>query len=310
MHVPGLITKAQSGFFTVETERGVFVCRLRGRLKKERRRTDIAATGDRVRISILPDGTGMIEAVEPRARALSRLAPSAAGRSGQREADRDTEQVIVANPDQAVFVFAIAEPAPHLRMLDRFIVITEAHRIPVIVCVNKIDLVPEGQAREVFGLYERIGYTVIYASAQRGTGVSELRDRLAGRISVLTGPSGVGKSSLLNTLQPGLGLAAREVSWATTKGRHTTVAPELLKLDVGGYVADTPGIRTLGLWDIEPEELDHYFMEFRPFLLFCEFRDCTHTHEPGCAVRAAVEQGKIAPGRYLSYQRLRVGQKD
>ena len=305
----GLIVKAQSGFFTVETERGSCVCQLRGRLKKERRKTDLAAVGDRVQISVLADGTGVIEAVEPRTRVLSRRASSGSGRAGQREAQGEKEQVILANPDQAVFVFAIADPAPHLRMLDRFIVIAEAYEIPILICVNKIDLVPEAEARATFGLYERIGYRVVFVSAAQGLGLEELRRELAGKISVLAGPSGVGKSSLLNALQPGLGLAARQVSRATTKGRHTTVAPELLKLNFGGYLADTPGMRTLGLWDIEPEELDHYFREFRPFMSRCEFSNCSHTHEPGCAVRHAVERGEISPIRHSSYLRLRLGEK-
>jgi ribosome biogenesis GTPase len=130
---------------------------------------------------------------------------------------------------------------------------------------------------------------------------------LQGKLSVFSGPSGVGKSSLLNALQPGLGLAAREVSQATTKGRHTTVYPELLPLDGGGYVADTPGLRSLGLWDVEPEELDGYFVDIRPYVESCAFNDCTHVHEPGCAVRAAVERGEIAASRYDSYRRLRLG---
>ena len=307
--LPGLLIKSQSGFFTVRTEAGDFVCKLRGRLKQrqdDQRRRDLAAVGDRVTISVLPDGAGMIETVEPRVRVLSRRAPGGSGRGGRRE-ETGAEQIIVANPDQAVLIFACAQPDPHLRMLDRFLVTTEASRLPALICANKADLVSPERARALFGLYERLGYGVLYTSAATGQGLEALRAAIAGKLSVFTGPSGVGKSSLLNALQPGLGLQAKAVSEATFKGRHTTVYSELLPLAGGGYVADTPGIRSLGLWDLEPEELDGYFVEIKPFVEQCEFSDCTHTHEPGCAVLAAVEAGHIARSRYESYQRLREG---
>lgn len=315
----GIILKAQSGFFTVRTEAGNFVCRIRGRLKKAWRDVDLAAVGDRVQISIHPDGTGMIEEIAPRERALSRRAPTGYGRGGARPststspfdfaqgARAERQQVLVANPDQAVFVFACAEPAPRLRMLDRFIVIAEAAHLPAIICANKCDLVTPGEALELFKLYPPLGYRVLYTSAVTGMGVAELRELLHGKLSVLAGPSGVGKSTLLNAVQPGLGLKAREVSRATTKGRHTTVYPELLPLEGGGYVADTPGVRAVALWDIEPEELDGYFVEIRPLVAYCEFSDCTHLREPGCAVRKAVETGEISASRYESYCRLRTG---
>jgi ribosome biogenesis GTPase len=194
-------------------------------------------------------------------------------------------------------------------MLDRFLVIAEAARLPAIICANKCDLVAPEAARELFKHYPPLGYKVLYTSAITGAGVTGLRDLLGGtlRVSVLAGPSGAGKSTLLNAVQPGLGLKAREVSRATTKGRHTTVYPELLPLEGGGYVADTPGVRAVALWDIEPEELDGYFVEIRPLVAQCEFSDCTHLHEPGCAVRKAVEAGEISTSRYESYCRLRSG---
>ena len=303
--LPGIILKAQSGFFTVHTEAGEFICKLRGKLKKQRQRTDLAAIGDRVQIHVHPDGTGTIEEIAPRERALSRRAPTGYGRGGSREEEQEREQVLIANPDQAVFVFACAEPTPHLRMLDRFLVMAEAARLPSVICANKADLVTPEEAQALFGLYTQIGYPVVYTSAITGQGVAELRERLRARLSVFAGPSGAGKSSLLNAVQPGLGLKARAVSEATTKGRHTTVYPELLPLAEGGFVADTPGLRALALWDIEPEELDGYFMEMGPYVAQCEFSDCTHTHEPGCAVRQAVQAGKIAQSRYESYCRMR-----
>ncbi|MEW6029349.1 MAG: ribosome small subunit-dependent GTPase A [Chloroflexota bacterium] len=295
----GLIIKAQSGFFTVETGQSLVVCQLRGRLKQGKAAGDIAAVGDHVRVTVLTDGTGVIEEVEERERALVRLDPRPQG---------VYQQVLLANPDQAVFVFACAHPNPKLRMLDRFLVIAEKQKIPAVVVANKIDLVGLKEAKAMFGMYGEIGYAVLYTSATEEKGLKELRERLAGKISALAGPSGAGKSSLLNALQPGLGLEVREVSTAINKGKHTTVARQLIPLAGGGYVADTPGWRSLALWDTEPEEMDAYFPELAPLVAECQFSDCTHVHEPGCAVRAALEAGTIHPERYDSYLRLRAGQ--
>jgi ribosome biogenesis GTPase / thiamine phosphate phosphatase len=302
----GLIVKAQSGFFTVRTERGNFTCRLRGRLKKTHLATDLAAVGDRVRILVQPDGSGAIEEIFPRLRVLSRSAPSGGGRGGA--ARGESEQVIVANPDQAVFIFACADPAPHLRMLDRFLVAAERAEIPAVVCANKIDLVEPEQPEKIFGPYRKVGYPVFYASAATGAGVEQLRAILRGKLSVLSGPSGVGKSSLLNAIQPGLALSVSHVSHANQKGRHTTTAPELVELAEGGYVADTPGLRAIAFWDIAPEELDAYFPEIRPLVDQCSFGDCTHENTPGCAVIRAVQEGTVSPERYDSYLRLRRGE--
>ncbi len=311
----GLVIKAQSGFFTVQTERGPIVCRVRGRLLEERLGTDPVAIGDRVRISAVEvyendrvGYEGVIEEVAPRQRAFTRQAPSAEGRRAEKLPDR--EQVIIANPDQVVFVFACANPAPRLKMLDRFLVIAEKAHIPPLICANKLDLVSRREARDLFDLYDAIGYPVIYTSAVKGDGIKELRKALTGKVSALTGPSGVGKTSLLNAIQPGLGLAVKSVSQATTKGRHTTVAPELFALDGGGYVADTPGIRAIALFNVEPAELDGYFPDISPYIHQCRFSDCRHEEEPGCAVRAAVEAGDIWYERYESYLRLREEAED
>jgi ribosome biogenesis GTPase len=192
-------------------------------------------------------------------------------------------------------------------MLDRFLVITEKQKIPAVIIANKIDLVEN--AKEVFGLYESIGYRVIYTSTKTGAGLDEMKAQLQNKINALAGPSGVGKSSLLNAIQDGLGLAVNEISTAMNKGRHTTVTRQLFALNGGGYVADTPGWKSLALWDTSAEEMDAYFPELRDLVPNCQFSDCTHKHEPGCAVLAALKAGTIHPERYDSYLRLRAGQE-
>lgn len=294
----GLIIKAQSGFFTVETGRGFVVCQLRGKLKQGRAKGDIAAVGDRVRIMVLKDESGVIEEVEERRWAITRLDPRPQG---------EYQQILLANPDQAIFIFACAHPNPRLKMLDRYLVIAEKQKVPAVVVANKIDLVKD--AREIFGLYESIGYRVIYTSIKTRAGLAELKNVIAGRISAFAGPSGVGKSSLLNAIQPGLGLAVNEISAAINKGRHITVTRQMFALEGGGYVADTPGWKSLALWDTEPEEMDAYFPELRGLVQHCQFSDCSHTHEPGCAVLAAVKEGRVHRERYESYLRLRSGRE-
>jgi ribosome biogenesis GTPase len=297
----GFVIRSQSGFFTVETEQGELVCQLRGRLKKGRRMGDVVAVGDWVQVTPLGGKNGVIEQVEPRQHLFARLAPDPQG---------EYLQVLIANPSQVVLVFACAEPAPRLGMLDRYLVIAEKQGVPALIVANKIDLIGLQNAQAIFGLYEPLGYPVIYTSVVHKIGLDALRAQLAHRISLLTGPSGVGKSSLLNTIQPGLGLQVRQISQTTSKGRHTTVVRELFPLEGGGYVADTPGLKALALWDIEPEELDAYFPELRSRVADCSFSDCTHVHEPGCAVRRAVEAGQIHPSRYQSYLRMRFGDEE
>jgi len=292
----GLVIKAQSGFFTVETGLGSTVCQLRGKLKQGKAKGDIAALGDKVRITVLEDKTGVIEEVEERKQAIVRLDPRPNG---------VYQQVLLANADQAVFVFACAHPNPKPRMLDRFLVIAEKQKVPPVIVGNKIDLV--GDPKQIFGLYESIGYRVIYTSTKNEAGIDELHEALKNKISALAGPSGVGKSSLLNKMQPGLGLAVNEISVAVNKGKHTTVTREMFPLEGGGYVADTPGWKSLALWDTEPEELEAYFPELRDLVQGCQFSDCTHTHEPNCAVLAAVKNERVHPDRFDSFLRLRAG---
>lgn len=294
----GTVLRAQSGFFWVQTDVGILECRLRGRLKKERQATDIAVVGDEVEVVQVAPNQGAIEAVLPRRTKLARRA------SGPRGIWK--EDVLIANVDLVLLVFACAAPEFHPRMLDRYLVLIEFNELDTLIIANKVDLVGEQYARTLFAPYEQIGYEVLYTSVKTCQGIDELRARLAGHISVVTGKSGVGKSSLLNAVQPGLGLKTGEVSGTINKGRHTTTVAELIPLNIpgGGYVADTPGIREIGLWRIPSDELDWCYREFRPFLGQCEFNNCIHDREPGCAIRAAVERGDIIQVRYESYVKL------
>jgi ribosome biogenesis GTPase / thiamine phosphate phosphatase len=297
----GLVLRARSGFYTVQTDDGDLVeAQLRGRMKKERQSSDLAVIGDRVSLERLPDGSGAISAVEPRRSRFSRRQP------GPRGSWR--EDVMVANPDLVVAVFACDRPPPNPRLIDRFLVVAEFNEVAAAVVANKVEIVPRDAAEAVFEPYRRIGYDVIYTSAKAGIGLDELRERLAGRLSIVTGPSGVGKSTLLNEIQPGLHIETGEVSDALSKGRHTTTSAELHPLDGGGYVADTPGIRELGLWQIPPDELAWCFPEFRDHLGACAFSDCSHLHEPRCGLRRAVEEGHVTEMRHDSYRRMLTGQ--
>ena len=289
----------QSGFFTIEVDTRRVTCILRGKLKRRTFQGDIIGIGDIVRFTPLAEGTGVIEEILPRKSELVRMDPTPRG---------EYCQILLSNPDQIVAVFSCAHPSPHLRMLDRFLVIAEKQKIKAIIVANKVDLVSGmDEAQATFGVYPPLGYPVIYTSALDGLGVEQLRSALTGRLSALAGPSGVGKSSLLNRLQPGLGLAVREIGAHLDRGKHTTVVRELFPLVEGGYVADLPGLRRLALWDTQPEELDGYFPELRDLVSECQYNDCTHLNTPGCAVIAAVKEGKVSRERYESYLRLRAG---
>jgi ribosome biogenesis GTPase len=303
--LPGIVVRAFGKFFSVQLrdEPRALLSTVRGTLRRERLRTDLVAVGDRVWVTDVGEGEGQIEAVEPRSSVLARLA----------RRTEDTEQVILANPDQALLLFAVRHPEPHRRMLDRFLVLAESRGLPVIVGINKIDL-DEGEsgealdcARSVFADYEPI-YPVLYFSIRENIGVDLLAERLQGKITVVAGPSGAGKSSLLNRLDPDRTRMIGEISAATGKGRHTTTAAEIFRLPRDTYVADTPGIRALSLQGVRPEELDSFFPEFRPYVGSCFYPDCTHLHEPGCAIREALGGGVVSTERYESYAALRRGE--
>jgi len=310
----GLIVKEQSGFYWVEAEDGnTYMCELRGRLKEEAKSSDIAAIGDRATISSRrEEGTdvlmGLIEALAPRHSALSR-AQRTTGKRGVGQAER--EQVVIANPDRALFVFAAAQPGPDLDILDRLLVAGEKSGVAeLLIILNKIDLEYPPDVDDVLAVYERMGYRVLRTSALKGDGVDVLKAALGEGISVFTGPSGVGKTSLLNRIQPGLGRQVKAVGRHSEEGVHTTRDSALVRLDSGGYIADTPGIRSIAVWDIEPDELDAYYIDIASQVLDCKFSNCTHTDEPDCAVQEAVKHGIIAERRYRSYLELREELRD
>jgi ribosome biogenesis GTPase / thiamine phosphate phosphatase len=293
----GVITRGYGLYYDVSTPHGLLRCTLRGSLKRARRRTDPAAVGDRVRATLttpeVDPPEGVIEEILPRVRSLSRLA----------RGTQDSEQVIVANPDQLIAVFAIHEPEPHPRLVDRFLLIAEARGIEAVICINKSDLAQPGDIERFTEPFRVAGYPIVVTSAKEARGLDDLRARLAGKVSAFAGPSGVGKSSLLNAIAPErLRERTGEVSQATGKGRHTTTWTALFQIGPDTYVADTPGIRALQLWGVDMTQLDTLYPEFRPYLGSCYYADCRHLNEPGCAVREALEAGAIHPDRYESYR--------
>lgn len=261
---------------------------------------DPVAIGDRVRLVDAGDGRGMITEILPRSSKLSRPAPV----PGQRV----FEQVIVSNADLILPVFSAANPTPKWGLLDRYLVSAEAAGLPALIVINKLDLAWKNPELEVdIEIYRRIGYPVLLVSAVTGEGIEELKQRLQSKLSVFVGKSGVGKTSLLNAIQPGLGLRVKAVSNGEVgKGRHTTTHLEMFELGFGGAVADTPGMREFGLWNIAAEELADLFPEMAEYVGQCKFGlSCHHDREPGCAIRKAVMAGEISPYRYQSYMRLR-----
>jgi ribosome biogenesis GTPase len=311
----GMVIKKSTGQYFVKVDERLITCTISSKLRKrliypiadpasirphvvavkQIRAVDPVAIGDLVNVRNYGNASGVIVEVLPRKNKLSRRA---AGR-------KPLEQILISNVDMVVMIVSTAKPKPKWRLLDRYIADAEAAEIDSLICITKVDLVDELAIRKQARIYENIGYTVVYTSALKGDGIEALRDILRGKISIFIGKSGVGKTTLLNAMQTGLGLRVQEVSAVTGKGKHTTSHLEMFELDSGGFVVDTPGMREFGIWAGEDISLASLFREMRPYLGRCKFgSDCSHSHEPGCAVKGAVEKGDIEKCRYESYLRM------
>jgi len=289
---------------TVENEEGeCFQCATRGLLKTlSTDQRHVVAAGDRALFRVVESTDkntkeGVIERIEPRTGSICRTS-------------KGRQQIIVTNVDQVLIIASAAEPRIKPNLIDRMLLTADKSRIEPVICINKIDLTEPASLQPMIGVYSQMGYRVILTSAQTGFGLERLCQIMSKRESVVTGQSGVGKSSLLNALEPNLGLLVKSVSEDTQKGRHTTTTARLLPLSCGGYVVDTPGIRHFQLWDVTKEEVAGFYRDIRPYINHCKFPDCTHTHEYDCAVKSAVADGRLDERRYESYCHLLSGDID
>jgi len=292
----GLVVKNTGSWYTVRTDDGQLIeSKIKGNFRlKGIRSTNPVAVGDRVELVVNQEGTAFITAIDDRRNYIIRKSQNLSKQS----------HIIAANVDQAFLIVTINYPQTSTTFIDRFLASAEAYRVPVILVFNKTDLLDEDERRYqqmMMTLYENIGYQCVAISAEKGTGVEVLESLLQGKTTVLSGNSGVGKSTLINRLVPGASLRTAEISDAHNTGQHTTTFSEMIELPGGGYLIDTPGIKGFGTFDMEPEELTSYFKEIFRFSKDCRFSNCTHTHEPGCAVLQALENHYIAQSRYQSY---------
>ncbi|MEW5874954.1 MAG: ribosome small subunit-dependent GTPase A [Candidatus Zixiibacteriota bacterium] len=292
----GRVIKSFGSRFIVMTAHGTFDCSLRGRFRLDAGKViNPIAVGDHVEITVEDPPYGVIDNLQPRRNKLSR--PDII--------NPDREQILVANCDQLIVVGAIAQPRFKTGAIDRFLLSAEKNGIAGVVVINKTDLAKPQQVEKLTEVYEAAGYAVVATSTVSGAGIERLREILRFKTSMICGHSGVGKSSLINALQPGLAVETGEVSEATGKGIHTTTTIELHPLEFGGYIVDTPGIRVIGIWELRADELPELYPEFRALLGQCRFRNCVHIGEPDCAIKKAVDAGRINRERYDGYLRIR-----
>jgi ribosome biogenesis GTPase len=298
MTVEATVIRTTGSWYEVRDEAAaVWQARIRGRLRLGgRRSTSPVVVGDRVMCSLEDGGEVWIEEILPRTNYIIRRASNLSKES----------HIIAANIDQALIVATLFSPTTSPEFIDRFLVTSEAYRIPATILLNKIDL--SGQFPEAvehfIAIYRQASYRVICASAVTGRGIDELEEYLRGRTTLVSGNSGVGKSTLIKTIEPALDIRIGGISRSHHKGMHTTTFSQMYSLSTGGYIIDTPGIKGFGLIDIDPAELAHYYPDFRRFAPDCQYYNCTHVHEPGCAVLRAVEEGKISEERYISYLKM------
>lgn len=300
----GIVIKSTGSWYTVADPSGrLRACKLRGRLKLAgSKATNPVAVGDRVEFTVEADGGGLIHGILDRKNHIIRKAT---------KLSRQTH-VIAANIDQAMVIATLAEPRTSTGFIDRFLVTCEAYSIPATIVFNKIDLLESDAARDVLqefnDIYHLAGYPCMNVSAIRGDGLSAFAAQLRNKTTLLSGHSGVGKSTLINAIEPGLNLKVQEISSAHLKGKHTTTFAEMIPLSGGGYIIDTPGIKEFGLVDFDPGELHHFFPEMQKLFNRCRYDNCTHLNEPGCMVKAHVEEGKISLSRYANYIGMLLGE--
>jgi ribosome biogenesis GTPase / thiamine phosphate phosphatase len=329
----GMVLNGAHGIYDVHTDNGVLRCTLRGKLKKAFAQSQMApalakanprldklmsqpktkriekrealtqstpsrlSVGDYVKLRRLDANTGMIEEILPRQSELSR-------RDSGSNDKKAIQQTLLANLDQVVLVFASAQPDPHFAMLDRYLAICESAEVRPVVCLNKADLPHESYVDQGAELYAHLGYQVIWTSTINEQGLENMRVLLKDHMTLFTGPSGVGKSSLVNSIEPGMALKTGLVSVATGKGKHTTTGSQLYPLTGGGWLADSAGIRALAAWNIDPEDVADCFVEFRPYLGKCTYSDCSHIDEEGCAILQAIDDGEVNEIRHRNYVRI------
>ena len=305
----GLVIKSTGSWYTVEDEQGnTFECKIKGNFRiKGIKNTNPVTVGDRVTFTLQSVSAdekeakiGLISAISERRNYIIRRSINLSKQA----------HIIAANIDQAVLIATIDYPVTTTTFIDRYLASAEAYRIPVMLVFNKTDRYDSAQLEkmeELISIYENIGYKCLTTSAGSGAGIEELKNALKDKTNVVNGHSGVGKSTLINLIQPGLNLKTMEISDLHKTGKHTTTFSQLFKLDFGGYIIDTPGIKAFGMLEMEPWEISHYFVEIFKISENCQYNNCSHTHEPGCAVKAAVDNGEIAPSRFISYLGLMEG---
>jgi ribosome biogenesis GTPase len=291
----GKVIKSTRNQYLVAVGENLINCSIRGRIAGSKKEDTISVkAGDDVHVKMISENEGVICDVLPRRSKLSRAVIGKAY----------TERIVATNVDQMIVVMSVKQPQFKSGLLDRYLVIAEKNDLRGVICLNKIDLTDPSQFEYYASWYQKLGYPFYFTSVETGHGLEEIKSVLKEKVSVLVGKSGVGKSSLIKYIEPALDLKIKQTSMKTSKGRHTTSFAELFRLQIGGYIIDTPGIRELGLWDIYRDDLKKFYVEFGYYQNKCQFNDCLHLKEPGCAVKSAVESGDIFIERYKNYSNI------